>query len=194
MLHCALSRVIVIKCILLLQESFITNAKLTEGEIIKNAKYVETLFKPAVNKAICRWDLCIVSQLTTFLSVTICRESEQSVLSCYESNPGKPLLCRDKVLAFTKCVSEARAGLVTPGGWGQSHPERQRSVLHTSSLLSPSLVIVNYSDSIIYYGDSLVTSSFLKPAQYHEVKQGDYFKFISELKVTKPLSVVIVEC
>jgi len=79
------------------EESFITNAKLTEGEIIKNAKYVETLFKPAVNKA-------------------ICRESEQSVLSCYESNPGKPLLCRDKVLAFTKCVSEARAGLVTPGG------------------------------------------------------------------------------
>ena len=55
-------------------------------------------------------------------------------------------------------------------------------------------LIVNYSDPIIYYGDSLVTSSFLKPAQYHEVKQGDYFKFISELKVTKPLSVVIVEC
>jgi len=79
------------------EESFITNAKLTEGEVIKNAKYVETLFKPAVNKE-------------------ICRESEQSVLSCYESNPGKPLLCRDKVLAFTKCVSEARAGLVTPGG------------------------------------------------------------------------------
>lgn len=79
------------------EESFITNAKLTEGEIIKNAKYVETLFKPAVNKE-------------------ICRESEQSVLSCYESNPGKPLLCREKVLAFTKCVSEARAGLVTPGG------------------------------------------------------------------------------
>jgi len=79
------------------EESFITNAKLTEGEVIKNAKYVETLFKPAVNKE-------------------ICRESEQSVLSCYESNPGKPLLCRDKVLAFTKLVSEARAGLVTPGG------------------------------------------------------------------------------
>jgi len=79
------------------EESFIANAKLTEGEIIKNAKYVETLFKPAVNKE-------------------ICRESQQSVLSCYESNPGKPLLCREQVLAFTKCVSEARSGLVTPGG------------------------------------------------------------------------------
>ena len=42
------------KVTLLLQESFITNAKLTEGEVIKNAKYVETLFKPAVNKEICR--------------------------------------------------------------------------------------------------------------------------------------------
>ena len=50
----SLFRVIVIKRLLLLQESFITNAKLTEGEIIKNAKYVETLFKPAVNKEICR--------------------------------------------------------------------------------------------------------------------------------------------
>lgn len=79
------------------EESFIANAKLTEGEIIKNAKYVETLFKPAVNKE-------------------ICRESQQSVLSCYQSNPGKPLLCRDQVLAFTKCVSEVRSGLVTPGG------------------------------------------------------------------------------
>lgn len=79
------------------EESFIANGKLTEGEIIKNAKYVETLFKPAVNKE-------------------ICRESQQSVLSCYQSNPGKPLLCRDQVLAFTKCVSEVRSGLVTPGG------------------------------------------------------------------------------
>ena len=32
-----------------------TAAKLSEEEILKRAKYVDTLFKPAANKQICRW-------------------------------------------------------------------------------------------------------------------------------------------
>ena len=41
----------------------------------------------------------------------IFRESQLQVQSCYESNPSKPLVCRDKVLEFTNCV----ATMVTPG-------------------------------------------------------------------------------
>ena len=37
-----------------IQESFIANANLTEAEIAKNAKYVETLFKPAMSSEVCR--------------------------------------------------------------------------------------------------------------------------------------------
>ena len=36
------------------EESFMKNAQLTEGEIIKNANLVTSLFKPAVNKELCR--------------------------------------------------------------------------------------------------------------------------------------------
>ena len=32
-----------------------TAAKLSEEEILKGAKYVDTLFKPAANKQFCRW-------------------------------------------------------------------------------------------------------------------------------------------
>jgi len=74
------------------EESFMTAAKLSEEEILKGAKYVNTLFKPANNKQ-------------------ICRDSQLQVQSCYESNPTKPLVCRDKVLEFTNCV----ATMVTPG-------------------------------------------------------------------------------
>jgi len=74
------------------EESFTTASKLSEDEILKGAKYVDTLFKPANNKQ-------------------ICRESQLQVQSCYESNPSKPLVCRDKVLEFTNCV----ATMVTPG-------------------------------------------------------------------------------
>jgi len=74
------------------EESFTIASKLSEDEILKGAKYVDTLFKPANNKQ-------------------ICRESQLQVQSCYESNPSKPLVCRDKVLEFTNCV----ATMVTPG-------------------------------------------------------------------------------
>jgi len=74
------------------EESFMTAAKLSEEEILKGAKYVDTLFKPAANKQ-------------------FCRESQLQVQSCYESNPTKPLLCREKVLEFTNCV----ATMVSPG-------------------------------------------------------------------------------
>jgi len=78
------------------EESFMTNAKLTEEEIIKSAKHVGTLFKPNVNKE-------------------ICRESQLAVQSCYEANPSKPLLCRDKVLEFTNCVAAARLEMLSSG-------------------------------------------------------------------------------
>merc|ERR1719384_1629782 len=78
------------------EESFMANAKLTEEEIIKSANYVGTLFKPNVNKE-------------------ICRESQLAVQSCYEANPSKPLLCRDKVLEFTNCVAAARLEMLSSG-------------------------------------------------------------------------------
>jgi len=78
------------------EESFMANAKLTEEEIIKSAKHVGTLFKPNVNKE-------------------ICRESQLAVQSCYEANPSKPLLCRDKVLEFTNCVAAARLEMLSSG-------------------------------------------------------------------------------
>jgi len=78
------------------EESFMANAKLTEEEIIKSAKHVGTLFKPTVNKQ-------------------ICRESQLAVQSCYEANPSKPLLCRDKVLEFTNCVAAARLEMLSSG-------------------------------------------------------------------------------
>jgi len=78
------------------EESFMANAKLTEEEIIKSAKHVGTLFKPTVNKE-------------------ICRESQLAVQSCYEANPSKPLLCRDKVLEFTNCVAAARLEMLSSG-------------------------------------------------------------------------------
>ena len=39
-----------------------TNAKLTEEEIVKSAKHVQTLFKPAINREICRYQLIIRPQ------------------------------------------------------------------------------------------------------------------------------------
>ena len=41
----------------LFQETFIANAKLTEEEILRNAKYVQTLFKPAATGQFCRLEL-----------------------------------------------------------------------------------------------------------------------------------------
>jgi len=83
------------------EENHIANAKLTEEEILKSAKHVETLFTPASNREICS---------------SITRDSRLAVQSCYSDNPSKPLLCRDKVLEFSSCVSKARLELLTPSG------------------------------------------------------------------------------
>merc|ERR1712218_371411 len=67
------------------EENHIANAKLTEEEIVKSAKHVETLFTPASSRE-------------------ICRDSRLAVQSCYSENPSKPLLCRDIVKEFSSCV------------------------------------------------------------------------------------------
>jgi len=79
------------------EENHIANSKLTEEEIMKSAKHVETLFTPASNRE-------------------ICRDSRLAVQSCYSDNPSKPLLCREKVLEFSSCVSKSRLDLLTPSG------------------------------------------------------------------------------
>merc|ERR1711874_340368 len=71
------------------EDTFLANSKLTEEEILKNAQYVQSLFKPAATG-------------------DFCGESQSAVQSCYESNPSRPLYCRDKVLGFTACVAGAR--------------------------------------------------------------------------------------
>jgi len=83
------------------EENHIANAKLTEEEILKSAKHVETLFKPASNRDICS---------------STSRDSQLAVQSCYSENPSKPLLCREKVLEFSNCVSKSRLELLTPSG------------------------------------------------------------------------------
>jgi len=79
------------------EENHIANAKLTEEEIVKSAKHVETLFTPASSRE-------------------ICRDSRLAVQSCYSENPSKPLLCRDIVKEFSSCVSKARLELISPSG------------------------------------------------------------------------------
>merc|ERR1711874_897985 len=71
------------------EDPFLANSKLTEEEILKNAQYVQSLFKPAATG-------------------DFCGQSQSAVQSCYESNPSRPLYCRDKVLEFTACVAGAR--------------------------------------------------------------------------------------
>eukprot|EP00092_Neocalanus_flemingeri_P012838 GFUD01013832.1.p1 GENE.GFUD01013832.1~~GFUD01013832.1.p1 ORF type:complete len:325 (+),score=126.77 GFUD01013832.1:106-1080(+) len=79
------------------EENHIANAKLTEEQILKSANHVETLFKPASSR-------------------DICRDSRLAVQTCYSENPSKPLLCREKVLEFSNCVSKSRLELLTPSG------------------------------------------------------------------------------
>jgi len=79
------------------EENHIANAKLTEEEILKSAKHVQTLFTPASNRE-------------------VCRDSRLAVQSCYSDNPSRPLLCREKVLEFSSCVSKSRLDLLTPSG------------------------------------------------------------------------------
>merc|ERR1712066_53039 len=47
------------------EETFIANSKLTEEEILKNAKYVETLFKPAASGQFCRDSQSAVESFTS---------------------------------------------------------------------------------------------------------------------------------
>jgi len=69
-------------------------ASLSDAEIAKNAKDIETLFKPAASR-------------------DICRDGRQAVQDCYSSNPKKTLICRDQVLEFSKCVRVAREQVLT---------------------------------------------------------------------------------
>lgn len=83
------------------EENHIANAKLTEEQILKSANHVETLFKPASSRDICSYNS---------------RDSRLAVQTCYSENPSKPLLCREKVLEFSNCVSKSRLELLTPSG------------------------------------------------------------------------------
>jgi len=79
------------------QDNHIANAKLTEEEILKSSKHVETLFKPASARE-------------------MCRSSQLAVQNCYSENPSQSLLCREKVLEFSNCVAKSRMEMLTPSG------------------------------------------------------------------------------
>jgi len=79
------------------QDNHIANAKLTEEEILKSSKHVETLFKPASARE-------------------ICSSSQLAVQNCYSENPSQSLLCREKVLEFSSCVAKSRMEMLTPSG------------------------------------------------------------------------------
>merc|ERR1711874_760400 len=71
------------------EDTYLANSKLSEEEILKKAQYVQSLFKPAATG-------------------DFCGQSQSAVQSCYESNPGRTLHCRDQVLQFTSCVAGAQ--------------------------------------------------------------------------------------
>merc|ERR1712083_878149 len=77
------------------EEDHIANTKLTEEEILKNSKRVETLFTPASKREICRF---AIANFYKHGLTLLFRDSRLAVQSCYSENPSKPLLCRDKVL------------------------------------------------------------------------------------------------
>jgi len=81
------------------ETAHIEQAKLTEEEVARSARMVDTLFRPVSSH---RKELC--------------RDASDAVQSCYSSNSQQPLLCRDKVLQFSHCVHQARANLLTPSG------------------------------------------------------------------------------
>jgi len=66
---------------------------LSQQEIEASVAKVGTLFAPAPVRE-------------------VCRSGRQAVQECYTANPSKPLLCRDMVLEFSKCVRDVRAELI----------------------------------------------------------------------------------
>merc|ERR1711874_15478 len=72
------------------EDTYLANSKLSEEEILKKAQYVQSLFKPAATG-------------------DFCGQTQSAVQSCYESNPGRTLHCRDQVLQFTACVAGAQS-------------------------------------------------------------------------------------
>jgi len=73
-----------------LEEAHRRESKVTKDQIEASVGMVHNLFKPAPNRE-------------------VCRSGRQAVQDCYSSNPSKPLLCRDMVLEFSKCVRDSRS-------------------------------------------------------------------------------------
>jgi len=79
------------------EEAHVAQAKLTESEIAARASQIQSLFKPATTR-------------------DLCRDGRDAVKECYTANPGSTLLCREKVLEFSKCVNKARESVLTSSG------------------------------------------------------------------------------
>lgn len=76
-----------------LEEAHRRESAVTKEQIEASVGLVHNLFKPAPSRE-------------------VCRSGRQAVQDCYSSNPSKPLLCRDMVLEFSKCVRESRGGVL----------------------------------------------------------------------------------
>jgi len=76
-----------------LEEAHRRESAVTKEQIGASVGLVHNLFKPAPSRE-------------------VCRSGRQAVQDCYSSNPSKPLLCRDMVLEFSKCVRESRGGVL----------------------------------------------------------------------------------
>merc|ERR1712106_102161 len=76
-----------------LEDAHAEEDTINKEKIEANIGIVNNLFKSAPNRE-------------------VCRSGRQAVQDCYSSNPSKPLLCRDMVLEFSKCVRGARGDIV----------------------------------------------------------------------------------
>jgi len=81
------------------EQEHVQREHLTQKQVVAAAELVTGLFLPAAPQG-----------------KDICREASEAVKSCYTSNPRQSLLCREKVLHFSECVTTARSQLVTPSG------------------------------------------------------------------------------
>jgi len=81
------------------EQEHVHREQLTQKQVVSAAELVTGLFLPAAPQG-----------------KDICREASEAVKSCYTSNPQQSLLCREKVLHFSQCVTTARSQLVTPSG------------------------------------------------------------------------------
>lgn len=76
-----------------LEEAHRRESTVKKEQIEASVGLVHNLFKPAPSRE-------------------VCRSGRQAVQDCYSSNPSKPLLCRDMVLEFSKCVRESRGDVL----------------------------------------------------------------------------------